>query len=104
MAIQTFYERYNELKEKYKIARTLHGLIPPEITDPYAQKVARQNALAKFDVVIESAGRGYGHTKYRVVKNGPGLSTKDLAIICDNGNLCFGYRMEGSDIICVYTD
>lgn len=106
MAITTYFERYKELTEKYKIARTTHGLVPPEIMKRGIYQEmwdARDKALAKFDVVVERAGVGYAHTKYRVVKNGPNLSTQDLAIICDQGNLCFGYRTEGS-IICVYTD
>lgn len=85
MAYEVYYERYKELREQYKIARS-------NVTD-----------LENYDVVIQRIGSGYAHAKYRVVKNGPGLSTKDLAIICDDGNLCFGYRTEGS-IICVYTD
>lgn len=89
MAIQTHYDRYKELKEQYKIKRGTYGLTP--------------EAMNEYDVVVASVGIGYAHKKYRVVKNTPGLSTEDLAIICDEGNLCFGYRTEGS-IICVYTD
>ena len=89
MAIITNYDRYKELKEQYRIKRGTYGLSP--------------DAMDEYDVVVNCIGTGYGHKKYRVIKNGPGLSTQDLAIICDEGNLCFGYRTEGS-IICVYTD
>lgn len=106
MAIATHFDRYKELQEEYKICRSTYGLVPPEIrwtNDDKKIEEAYQKNLAKFDAVIEYIGSGYAHKKYRVVKNGPGLSTEDLAIICDGGNLCFGYRTEGG-IICVYTD
>lgn len=53
-----------------------------------------------YDIVLESTA-GYGHTKYRIVKNNTKLSTDELALICDQGNLCFGYRREGQ-YICVH--
>lgn len=28
---------------------------------------------------------------------------RGIALLCDGGNLCFGYRVEGNTI-CVYTD
>ena len=89
MAVQTYFDRYKELQAKYKIKHSTYDLTP--------------GARQEDDVIEECRGYGYAHTKYRVVKNGPGLSTQDLAIICDRGNLCFGHRTEGS-IICVYID
>lgn len=89
MAIQTHYGRYEELKKNYRISRTARGLTAQQFEE--------------YDVIIERIGYGHAHTKYRVMQNKPGLLTQDLAIICDEGNLCFGYRSEGS-IICVYTD
>ena len=89
MAIQTHFDRYKELQEQYKIKQGTYGLTEAD--------------KETYDVIVGCVGTGYGHKKYRVVKNGPGLSTEDLAIICDSGNLCFSYRTEGS-IICVYTD
>lgn len=104
MAITTHFERYNELREKYKVCNGIYGLVPPELRrDPVKAEEAKKRNMDKFDVVIECVGTGYAHKKYRVLKNAPGLSTQDLAIICDGGNLCFGYRTEGS-IICVYID
>lgn len=83
---QTYYDRYNELQKKYKICYHLDG----QSTDDY-------------DVIVAYVGSGYAHQKYKVIKNGPNLDAKDIAIICDRGNLCFGYRVEGSTII-VHTD
>lgn len=98
------YERYKELTSNYKIRHGLYGLVPKYIK-PHSPDYddALRKALEEYDVVVESAGVGYAHHKYRVVKNAPGLSTKDLAIICDDGNLPFGYRVEGG-LIYVYTD
>ena len=106
MAIQTHYDRYKELEKQYKITRCTYSLVPvdkratmsPEEKQQYINK-----ALEAYDIAIEHIGQGYAHAEYRVVKNEPGLSTEDLAIICDNGNLCFGYRTEGP-IIYVYID
>jgi hypothetical protein len=46
---------------------------------------------------------GYGHNVYRIFSNPHNLSTLQLALICDGGNLCFGYRMEGSNTV-IHTD
>ena len=62
------------------------------------------DSMNEYDIVVECIGTGHAHKKYHAVKNGPGLSTEDLAVICDGGNLCFGYRTEGPNLICVYTD
>lgn len=83
---KTYYKRYNELQEKYKICFYLDGQSPND-----------------FDIIVSYVGAVYAGAKYRVIKNRPGLSALDMAIICDRGNLCFGYRAEGSTII-VYTD
>lgn len=52
---------------------------------------------------VKWVGSGYGHTKYEVISNPENLTTEELALICDGGNLCFGYRTEG-DLIVIYTD
>ena len=85
MANETYYGRYKELIGIYKI-----GFGDCTNADDY-------------DVIIKCVGYGYAHTKYRVIKNAPELSTQDLAILCDRGNVCFGYRTEGG-CICIHTD
>ena len=45
----------------------------------------------------------HGRQEYEVVSNPHNLSTEELALICDSGNLCFGYRTKG-DLIVIYTD
>lgn len=80
-------ERYKELRQQYKILRTY---TPPKDLD-------------EWDVVVQPLGPGYAHYRYRVVKNAPKLSGPELALICDEGNLCFGFRTSGGEIH-VYTD
>lgn len=69
-------EIHDELNEKYKIYRHDFKFTPDVDLDQY-------------DVVI---GRepGYAHSKYNVIKNTPNLTTDELLLICDCGNLCFG--------------
>lgn len=52
---------------------------------------------------LERVSTGYGHVKYKVVDNPFGLSEVHLALIADEGNLCFGYRTDGS-LIVIHTD
>lgn len=105
MSYETYYDRYKELRGIYKIATSTYDILTSaERKLPLGlQEVAIRNAMEAYDVVVVRTGSGYAHVKYRVLKNAPGLSMKDLAIICDRGNLCFGYRVEGG-FICVHTD
>lgn len=57
----------------------------------------------KDEAKVELVGSGYGHKKYKIVSNPHCLSISELALICDNGNLCFGYRTQG-DLIIIHTD
>lgn len=70
-------EIYKELCEKYRISRY-------EVEDP-----------DNYDIVLKRTA-GYHHSTYSVIKNTTELSQLELALICDGGNLCFGYTMEGS--------
>ena len=106
MGYETNYDRYKELCNTYKIAHGTYGLVPMEARKNMTlleQQEAEEKAMLEYDIVIKHEGSGYAHTKYRVLRNTPGLSTKDLAIICDKGNLCFGYSMRNG-LICVHTD
>lgn len=52
---------------------------------------------------VKYIGSGYAHKNYKVVSNPENLSDAELALIADNGNLCFGYRMQGGNIV-IHTD
>jgi hypothetical protein len=56
-----------------------------------------------FDIVYEGAGTGYGTSSYKIIKNILELPNEYLALLCDHGNLCFGYALRSGNI-CIYTD
>ena len=62
------------------------------------------NPYMKFDGNNGICGdSGYACKRYQIIGNANNLSDHECAIIADGGNLCFGYRMEGQEIV-VYTD
>ena len=80
---------YRELMEKHKV------LVDCTPHDEEYEKY--------YDVILKFDGFGYANKKYLIHKNTAGLSMDELALICDGGNLCFGYRTEGKYIV-IYTD
>lgn len=73
------YDIYSELMKKYKM------------TGPDAD-------------IIYSCRKGCTQTTYTLIKKPKELSLDELALICDRGNLCFGYHAENENTITVYTD
>lgn len=57
----------------------------------------------KDKATTKCVGTGYAHKIYEVVSNPENLSQSELALICDEGNLCFGYRIEAGQIV-IHTD
>jgi hypothetical protein len=53
-------------------------------------------------IFIEYKGSGYAHTNYKVHTN-IDCPVGFKALLCDGGNLCFGYRQEGN-LIVISTD
>lgn len=58
--------------------------------------------------IIKNVNPMYGMTKYSVrVPEGVALSDEDIAIICDDGNTCFGASVDRSGreaIVTIFTD
>jgi len=81
-------EIYKELKEKAVVI--------------YNQEKATDELL-KGKTVLLDYKHGYAHTDYKVLSNPHNLSTLEMALVCDGGNLCFGYRTSGN-IITIQTD
>lgn len=111
MSYETHYARYDELQKTYKIKHGRYGLVPEEAKSRMTMSevvTAERVAMEQYDVVVERVGAVYAGAKWKVLRNAPHVTLQDLAIICDKGNLCFGYRSEvsfdGSTIIIVYTD
>ena len=82
-------EIYKELCSKYRISDY-----------PTAYNAAEKKAFAyqfpdDYDIILDRTP-GFHHSTYAVVKNNTNLSRDEIALICDKGNLCFGYSMKGS--------
>lgn len=68
----------------------------------YGDNEPTEEELKQF-TCYKCINHGYGHNVYKIISNPHILSTLQLALICDHGNLCFGYRMEGFNIA-IHTD
>ena len=96
MGLKTYFDEFKELREKYKIH---YGM-----TEYDNEAKERKNInLDDYDIVVNENMPTYACRNFEIIKNKPNLSTLELAIICDEGNLCFGYR-GNRDYITVYTD
>ena len=73
-------EIYNELRNKYKI-----------------------NQGEDSDIIYRKY-RGYAKVDYVIEKCPDELTDDEIALICDDGNLCFGYRGSKDSRITVITD
>lgn len=93
------YNRYKELCNKYKISDTAH------VWDTMLKtfRPFTDEELTQFDVIVTHVKSHYGRDEYKIIKNKPKLSSKDLAIICDKGNLAFGYTGDQKRLS-VYTE
>lgn len=76
--------------------------LEPKAREFYPIKRPTDEELKKF-TCYECVGHGYAHTRYKILSNPHNFSTLQLALICDSGNLCFGYRLENGNIV-IHTD
>lgn len=74
-------EIYKELKEKYKILK----LTDIDHREPTSEELEQND-------IVYSRKACYGHGEYKIYKCPQELTLDELALICDGGNLCFGYR------------
>lgn len=77
---------YNELTKKYKI-----------------NKYVSSENIEEYDIAFKFNGFGYANKSFKILSNKAGLSSDELALIADDGNLCFGYKRT-DDIIKIYID
>lgn len=73
-------EIYNELKTEYKILK---------ISD-VDHRMPTKEELERNDIVY-SRKACYAHGEYKIYKCPEEVTLNELALICDDGNLCFGY-------------
>lgn len=69
----------------------------------YGQSVEDCIAENPDKLVYEIGGHYYGRNSYVVVSNPENLSTEEIALIVDHGNLCFGFGGSQYNID-IYTD
>lgn len=86
------YKIYKQLCEKYKVKRIYRR----SISDEQFKEILDDN-----DFVYETTS-GYAHKSVTIYKS-PDLTTDEQALICDEGNLCFGYGMRNGKMA-IYTD
>lgn len=77
-------EIYSKLKEKYKILKV------EEILRDKSFRTPTEDELNNNDIVY-SRKACYGHGEYKIFKCPEEVPLAELALICDGGNLCFGY-------------
>jgi hypothetical protein len=82
------YEIYQELKKKAAVV--------------YREEDTTEEMKKEKSVLLDYK-HGYGHTVYKILSNPHNLSMLELALVCDGGNLCFGYRIEYGNIV-IHTD
>ena len=93
--------------EKAQINRELYQKLKDKIKIGYMDSNLKRINISRDDLqnycCLVPDGRGYGNVRYHIISNPHHLSNDEIALVADSGNLCFGYRMEGSTII-IYTD
>ena len=87
---------YNDLMGKYKISYSSRAYNAKT-------KCMEDINLDNYDLVV-SGSSGYAHVTYSIIKNNTNLSYDEIALVCDRGNLCFGYRVGSNGSIIVDTD
>lgn len=75
-------ETYKEICEKWRIL----------VRDYSVNEIDESN----FDLIIKRKPE-YLHSVCKIIKNNTDLTLDEIALVCDSGNLCFGYKMQGDD-------
>lgn len=91
---------YNELINKYKITNNITRNYQMYNSKTYSFEPAN---LDNYDIAFSYVGSSCGNIVYQIIKNAPNLSNDELALLCDEGNLCFGHVNNGS-YIRIFTD
>lgn len=87
---------YEDFRREYRISKS----------DTFYNKETKQREPINendYDIIVKHVRSGYAHSLYEVLKNKPNLTKTELALICDNGNLCFGYDIR-EGLIAIHTD
>lgn len=90
------HEIYEELKERWRIC---FG------KERYNHETGKMEPInfEEFDLVYTRKA-GHGHGEYTILKNETGLSSDEIALILDGGNLCFGYTRNRENFFYIFED
>ena len=56
-----------------------------------------------YDLVYKREA-AYNHGEYTVLKNETDLTSDEIALIMDGGNLCFGYTRQSENFFYIFED
>lgn len=99
---------YNYNKKEHIFNKENIKVLAKKIYSPWAYSDKEEMKFAINRIIYEEikdkakvslVNTCYGYKKYKVKSNLENLSEKELALIADKGNLCFGYRVENGYII-----
>lgn len=96
--LKTYKVVFAGAERRYNILTKMHS--KEEASEAVKEQREKE---AGADVLIEFITSGYNTMEYRIVRNTPNLPVDALTLLCDGGNLCFGYRTSG-DVIIINTD
>ena len=80
----------SEEREKECINRLIYNELKGKFKKFYNNEPSDEEKLSFM--CYRLVRQGYGTTTYNILSNPYDFTNDELALICDNGNLCFGYR------------
>lgn len=97
------YAFANDDQEKHGINISIYNEIKDKVVKYYGnQEIDKKDLDTKCVCTFNT---GHHHTQYYIESNPENLSTDEIALCCDGGNLCFGYRaLSGGSSIEVFED
>lgn len=93
-------EIYKELTSKYKISVTSKRFKPSALS-------FQPIDFNKYDLIYDQENillSPPGTRRFFIRKRNTALSDDEIALILDEGNLCFGYRKQSDECFVIYVD
>lgn len=89
-------------REKSKINKDIYQALKVNAKQFYRDQEPTKEEMQQF-MCYKCLKHGYARNTYTTYSNPNKLSLDELALICDSGNLCFGYSGNSKAIV-IYTD
>lgn len=97
--IWSSYAYDNDREDKYRQNQNTYQKYAPTVSRVYNLNDANQTHQQHPDhTIIGVLGGKYSYTTYRIYHNPQHLTIPQLALICDQGDLRFGYHGDGEYI------